>query len=585
MAVIALVALLGGVGVGLVGKGMGGGSALGLRRGARVGDMEAREFQATPEPEPAVDGGSDAGTGASTKSPNDSAPGKAAASCETLPQGSSKLFWNESTPADGPPAGFETAKPASQAGCRSRVAFHKTHKTGSATIAGTFFQSSVCSKCTLFEQPRSGGVLRLPPVEWMLKEMRAWPDEGSSERLILHTSGTGEDAAGPFSLQKRWITGEGGGKQAMVPGGALVTSLREPVSRWLSHQLYFQEPAKAKTAGAGFSPAAFLLDAAKRCSGANVMAKEFGLTSAQAVSDFVRDELPRFGGLVLLEDLARSMVLTALRLRLRPEDLLYFVINSSKKKGEWMSTAKGIAPLSKEMKHYAETVQPPTAGVSVGSDKVDSAGADGWEVSLGLHISTLRWDYLRVLRTPSVSKLGPKLAAKILACNPLDQQLYEGAQAQVQAWADMAAEDGGRFRLGENVERFQRAVDAVTDAVRERLVSATDRRPAMSNVRTSPDQFWMGLVPTISLSGLLTMNELDRNGFIATFTRALHQARGSPKAAAYLSPGVSVDLHPAMIKAYEGVCALRDEIVAEATGGTDAGGGTLGFACDAPTAA
>lgn len=472
--------------------------------------------------------------------------------------------------------------------CNRSIALIKTHKTGSATVAGIVFQSSVCSMCTLYDQPQSGGVLRVPPSDSMLSEMQDWPDKGSANRLMLHISAFGPDALSPFAEQRRWLAGEGKHERALVPGGAITTSLREPVTRWLSHILYFEEPALATAAQQSgtsetFSPAAVLVDAAKRCSASNVLAAEFGLRTADDVSSFLQNDLPKLGGFILLEEFELSAVLMALRLGLRPEDLVHFTINSSGGDMGWLQSARGVLSLSSVAKQLLANQPPPATDEPSNAGVSRADGEEGWEVEVSLQWNTVRWDQKRVFPTPKRSSLGPELLAKIEACIPLDFQLYNGAVAQMRVWEREAEAFLGKEGLEENRRVYRAALDAVRGEVRRRLEQGEDTRPALSNMRTVPDQQWMLDPAKISLSGLLTINEMDRNAMLLHWNAALAEARGvqSGSLASRLTKGAGLKI----VKAYKEACNLRDKVVLAATEAVEPlrpGQTSLGFRCPTP---
>lgn len=316
-----------------------------------------------------------------------------------------------------------------ESSCHTPIALLKTHKTGSATLAGMLFASSLCSRCSIYDQPKSGGIVHMPPADWMVQDMASWPRGGAADRLIFHYSGDGSDAPSPWSLQRRELL-------RMVPDGAFVTSLRDPVTRYISALLYFYEPVIAERSGSAHNPAEWVAQTARTCGYANVMARKFGLRSTHEVDDFVQSALPSFGGLVLQDRFDESLVVMALRLRLRVEDIVYFAINTSGDTVNKILPARGAGSKARSVASAGDAggslsalrrmgpanqsdtvglhrrlaaVARPTPSPSTPADQPFFAVTEpGWAIRLPRVAKTVRWDRKRVLETPKLSSLGQR---------------------------------------------------------------------------------------------------------------------------------------------------------------------------------
>lgn len=104
-----------------------------------------------------------------------------------------------------------------------RVAYHKTRKTGSTTVGNILFHHAARNDMVVFRLPGPGHTVAKTTVN---------SNTSPADICYYHFSPRG---ARNWQEMRQWYN-------STVPGGELLTIVREPVSRYLSYFYFFIEP-------------------------------------------------------------------------------------------------------------------------------------------------------------------------------------------------------------------------------------------------------------------------------------------------------------------------------------------------------
>lgn len=142
-----------------------------------------------------------------------------------------------------------------------RVAYHKTRKTGSTTLGNIFFRRAANQNLTLFRVAGPGRTVEQSSVN---------PLTSPADMSIYHFVVRQQDLK--WKVIRDWY-------KATVPGGELITIIREPVSHYVSYYYFFIEPVQN-------SPT--LRDMVEKRRSANSMMKDFAVNTQSDLDDFLK---------------------------------------------------------------------------------------------------------------------------------------------------------------------------------------------------------------------------------------------------------------------------------------------------------
>ena len=190
--------------------------------------------------------------------------------------------------------------PAAAGGVRNatRVAYLKTHKTGSTTLGSV-----------LFRYAKRRGVAAVPAGTHLF--MRYGTEQAMALRggVMLQHITAGHMRAGGFAEALRFY-------DTAIKGNTLITAVREPTARLVSWYYYFVAPhATAPTLDEWLDNGR----AAARCT----LAAEFGVYDEVDLAVFLREGVGRFAFISVADRFDESMVVMALQLGWSVADMLY----------------------------------------------------------------------------------------------------------------------------------------------------------------------------------------------------------------------------------------------------------------------
>ncbi|CAM9372174.1 unnamed protein product [Ascophyllum nodosum] len=194
-------------------------------------------------------------------------------------------------------------------GRRSNVAFVKTHKTGSTTLASVIYRYGLRHGLKVARFDVEGTAVTL--------EHAAEKTRNRGKRVDVFHYHVVWDGF----LRMEWRKARSLFEEIMAePASSInyVTVLRDPVQHWLSYYYFYFQPemkvdVKEYFAGGG----------RQRRPLENPLAAEFGIYTKQDLDDFVLNHLPSFTLTMLTEDVDESLVLLGKILGWDPIDLTY----------------------------------------------------------------------------------------------------------------------------------------------------------------------------------------------------------------------------------------------------------------------
>lgn len=196
-----------------------------------------------------------------------------------------------------PPPGA-TSPGAAAAGAVTRVAYLKTHKTGSTTLGSVLFRYAKRRNVTAVPAGAHLFVTYETPEALALR----------GEVILQHITG-GQMRAGGFGEAVRFY-------DAAIVGNTLITTVREPAARLVSWYYYFVAPyATALTLDEWLDDDG----AAARCT----LAAEFGVYDEMGLAVFLHEHVGRFAFMAVADRFDDSVVALALQLGWSVADALY----------------------------------------------------------------------------------------------------------------------------------------------------------------------------------------------------------------------------------------------------------------------
>lgn len=160
-----------------------------------------------------------------------------------------------------------------------RVIYHKTHKTGSSTVGSILYRHAARNDLVLFKLPNKGH-----EIEMTSRNPSTTPADMTLYHFIDHCNCSWVD-------MRAWY-------EHAVPGGMLVTVVREPVSHYVSRFYYYEEVKLDIT----------LQSYAEDGRGANTLAADFAITTQQQLDEFLEVSRRKSGPVLVGQDLRRQLV-------------------------------------------------------------------------------------------------------------------------------------------------------------------------------------------------------------------------------------------------------------------------------------
>ncbi|CAM9555852.1 unnamed protein product, partial [Laminaria digitata] len=197
----------------------------------------------------------------------------------------------------------------------SNIAFIKTHKTASTTLASILYRYGMRhgSKIAKFDQ--GGTYIDLDVAAKQVTKQGRRVD-------IMHYhhawngfySGTWDEASSKYT-------------KIMSDQEAVnfVTVLREPIAHYLSYYYYFLNPNNKMSIGE------YLLKNPHKKLLYNPLAAEFGINDMVQMNDFVRNQMPKFKMVLLTERFDEGLALLQRMLNWDPIDMTYCKMLQTKK--------------------------------------------------------------------------------------------------------------------------------------------------------------------------------------------------------------------------------------------------------------
>jgi hypothetical protein len=186
----------------------------------------------------------------------------------------------------------------------TNVAFFKTHKTGSTTLASVLYRYSARHRLSILNLT-NGSVI--PSSLWPVYRMRL--KAGTSNMVFKHLSGRGDNLTVPLSTVFDFYS-------FVIKEPAILSILRDPISQTLSWICFYLLPEDI----AGVEQMIEKIPS-------NIQCAEFGIKTPQQLDSFLANELNVFKLMCVSERFDECMVMMRRKLNWDMLDITYLRVN------------------------------------------------------------------------------------------------------------------------------------------------------------------------------------------------------------------------------------------------------------------